>query len=120
MKTLPLPKSCLLLETWEFKRVYEHGRRLRGRGFSIIHTPSDKTANRLGISIHRKIKGAVRRNRIKRIIREFYRLHRDFLPPAHDIVFTVRPDFEADSPAEVERAVQQVLQSRKKTVPATG
>jgi ribonuclease P protein component len=64
--------------------------------------------NRLGISVH-GVKRAVKRNRIKRIIREFYRLNRLFISPSSDIVIAVRKDFPPSSPREVEQAVKPLL-----------
>lgn len=117
MNSLTLPKSCLLTKPWEYRHVYQTGKRLKGNYFSLIFTPNNKTENRLGISIHGQLKGSVRRNRIKRIIKEFYRLNRNFLQrgisseglPMADIVFTVRGGFCLDSPAEVETAVKSLL-----------
>lgn len=73
--------------------MYRQGRRLHGAGFSLLFLSNDLPASRLGISVHRLIRGAVRRNRIKRMFREVFRLHRDTFPPSCDIVITVRPDF---------------------------
>jgi ribonuclease P protein component len=65
-----------------------------------------KTADsRLGISVHRKVGNAVRRNRIKRIVRETFRLHREIFPQSSDIVFTVRPEFSLDGMHAVRAAV---------------
>lgn len=44
----------------------------------------------MGIGISKKIKGAVRRNRIKRLIREFFRLHKAHFPPSNDYIFSVQ------------------------------
>ena len=85
--------------------MYKRGKRLYGGGFTLIHRPNDLGHNRLGISIHRRIKGAVKRNRIKRIIRESFRLQRDVYPQDDDIVFAVKPGFLIESPDGVTQAV---------------
>jgi len=121
MKHYPLPKSVLLRKNREYHYVFQNGKRLRGDHFSLIFTPNGKTTNRLGISVH-GIKGAVKRNRIKRIIREFYRLHQT-LPfqeeggtkPAVDVVFAVRNGFKPDSPREVAQAIFSLM-SRADTI----
>ena len=106
-----LPKTCLLRKNREFDRVYHRGRRLHGKGFSLIYTHGPADRNRLGISVQKKTGRAVDRNRIKRIIREAFRLHRKSFPPKSDIVVTVRPGFTLRSPAEVRSAVVRLLQS---------
>lgn len=85
--------------------MYRQGKRLHGKGFSLIFYPNDLGYNRIGISVHRQIRGAVKRNRIKRIIRESFRLHRELYPEGADIVFAIRPGAEFDSPAAINQAV---------------
>ncbi len=63
----------------------------------MIYAGNNFTCNRLGISIPRKVGKAVRRNRIKRIVREVFRNNREQFPLHADIVITVRPDFSVDS-----------------------
>jgi len=100
-----LPKTALLRKGREFDKVYKQGKRCRGNGFSLIFIPNELGYNRVGISIHRKLKGAVKRNRIKRIIRESFRLERLLYPKCADIVFAVRPDFSMTSPALISSSV---------------
>jgi len=100
-----LLKSSLLRKSWEFDKVYQNGRRLHGKGFTLICRPNETDASRLGISVHRKIRGAVKRNRIKRIIRESFRLWRKQYPAGADIVFAVRPDFSSAHPIDISAAV---------------
>jgi len=108
MKPLGLPKSLLLRKPWEYRKVYEGGQRLRGARLTIIHLANGGAENRLGISIH-GVKSAVRRNRIKRIVREYFRLNRGFFNPAADVVFAVRDGFRPDSLREVKELIERML-----------
>ena len=100
-----LSKHSLVRKGWEFERIYSQGKRLHGKGFTLICRANTDGCSRIGISVHGKIRGAVKRNRIKRIIRESYRLQRDMYPPHADIVFAVKPDFALLSPSDVGQAV---------------
>lgn len=108
MKPLSLPATVLIRKPWEYREIYSKGQRLRGNQCSIIWLPNGTGEARLGISVH-GVKSAVRRNRIKRIIREFFRLNRHSISPAVDLVFAVRDGFEPDSPAAVANEVQRLL-----------
>ncbi|MDA8164893.1 MAG: ribonuclease P protein component [Desulfobacteraceae bacterium] len=121
MPSLALPKSSLLRQPWEYRRVYAQGLRLRGDHFSLIFLANQVGEHRLGISVH-GVKSAVRRNRLKRIVREFYRHHRSFIdwcgivaiPPGTgmDVVFAIRSGFAPNSPQEIEQVVRQVMSKR--------
>ncbi|OGR01912.1 MAG: ribonuclease P protein component [Deltaproteobacteria bacterium RIFOXYD12_FULL_50_9] len=108
MKSFALPKSRLLRKPWQYQDVYRRGRRLSGRNFSLIYVPGAEEGSRLGISIH-GVKKATRRNRIKRIIRECFRLHgREWLPVV-DVVITVRQGFSVDSSSEFCQAANTLV-----------
>lgn len=72
-----LPKNCLLKKSWQYARVYSHGKRLRNSGVNLIFLENDLNQDRLGISIS-GVKFSVKRNRAKRLVREFFRLNRFF------------------------------------------
>lgn len=65
--------------------------------------------NRLGISVQRKAGNAVRRNRIKRLVREAFRQNRELFPKHCDIVVTIRPDFVLNSYADVRAGMVRAL-----------
>ena len=120
-----LPKTYLLREKSEYNNVYRNGKRVHGDNFSLILKPNNITHNRLGISIHGQLKGAVKRNRIKRAIREFFRLNKRFLQeksstsselPFMDIVITVRKGFILENPADVAGAVSRLLDNNNPSV----
>jgi len=117
MNPLSLPKTYLLRKKSEYDNVYLRGKRVHGENFSLILLPNNLEHNRLGISIHGQFKGAAKRNRIKRIIREFFRLDRRFLQeessrscelPFMDIVITVRKGFNLEKPADFAAAVNSM------------
>ena len=103
-----LQKNHLLRKGWEFEQVYKQGKRLHGKDFTLIICQNNLGQSRIGISIHRQIKGAVKRNRIKRIIRESFRLHRELYPECADIIFAIRPGVKFDSTADINQAVTAV------------
>ena len=77
----------------DFKRVFKTGRRLAHPALFIYIEPrngSPKTS-RLGLVTSRKLGGAVQRNRLKRRLREIYRLHKHAFSVPLDIIFVPRP-----------------------------
>jgi ribonuclease P protein component len=118
MNPLSLPKTYLLSKKSEYDNVYRRGKRVHGENFNLILLPNNLEYNRLGISIHGQLKGAVKRNRIKRIIREFFRLNRHFLQekssrscelPSMDIVITVRKGFKLEKVSDVAATISSLL-----------
>jgi len=104
-----LSKEDLIRKPWEYQIVYQKGKRLRGNNFTLIYTENGRTKSRLGISVH-GFKKAVKRNRVKRIIREYYRFNRQAIykiltgeeaGPAVDIIFAVRKQFSCTTLAEI-------------------
>ena len=122
MKPHSLPKHYLITKKGEYNKVYDLGKRLHGENFSLILLPNNKLHNRLGVSIHGQLKGSTKRNRIKRVIKEFFRLNKDFLQdgepegcelPAMDIVFTVRKGFTEENPMALAESITHLLKDRK-------
>lgn len=84
---LRLPADCRMRRKREFDRAYQEGVRARGNTILIVAAPSlNPVGARYGLSVSRKFsKSAVVRNRVRRVLREAFRLQRAALP-ALDLV----------------------------------
>jgi ribonuclease P protein component len=60
----------------DFKRVYSGGKRLKTRNFIIYVLPNDLGWPRLGLAVSAKITNSPGRSRVKRLLREFFRLNK--------------------------------------------
>ena len=78
----------------EFDRVYREGRSHAGRYLVLYSFPreGDDTPPRLGLSVGRKVGGAVERNKVKRLLREAFWASEESLPVGHDFVVVARSD----------------------------
>ena len=77
-------KEKRLITSHDFKRVFDHGCAIKTRYFVMLCCYNDVTIPRLGLVISKKnIPTAVKRNQVKRIIREYFRLNK---PPKADYV----------------------------------
>jgi ribonuclease P protein component len=90
-------KRNRLSRSADFDRVYREGRSHASRHLVVYmfpRSPSDEADGepRLGVSVGRKVGGAVERNRMKRLLREAFWSASDELPDGYDFVLVARPD----------------------------
>jgi len=112
-------KRARLSRSGDFDRVYREGRS-HGNRFIVMHAfprNSDGGADdvRMGVSVGRKVGGAVQRNAVKRALREAFWSRAEALPAGHDFVLVARPDaaelVERDGTAGIEAALDELLEA---------
>jgi ribonuclease P protein component len=112
-------KRRRLSRSAEFERVYRQGRS-KGNRFLVLYAfprgeddASEDDGPRLGLSVSRKVGGAVERTRVKRCLREAFWAQAERLPDSADYVVVARPDArdlaERDGTPGVQRALEELV-----------
>jgi ribonuclease P protein component len=91
------PKRGRLSRSAEFERVYRQGRSVGNRFLVLYSFPRSSAGEpadgaRLGVSVSRKVGGAVERNKVKRLLREAFGTLAERLPDDQDVVVVARPE----------------------------
>jgi ribonuclease P protein component len=110
-------KRGRLSRSAEFDRVFRQGRSHANRVLVLYAFPradeSPAGTPRLGLSVSRRVGGAVERNRVKRLLREAFELESARLPAGHDVVIVPRPEArpiaERDGLAGIRSALVELL-----------
>jgi ribonuclease P protein component len=91
----PRPRRSRLTRSGDFDAVYRRGKSASGRHLVVYAFRRDDGATgdsaRLGVSVSKKVGGAVERNRIKRVVREQFATFADEFPRGTDFVVIARP-----------------------------
>jgi ribonuclease P protein component len=92
MGSFKFPKSEKILNRADFVKLNRSGKRLYTKHFTLITKRNGQGVTRLGVTVSKKTGNAVKRNRIKRLIRESFRLNKTHFPQGHDIVVVAKKD----------------------------
>ena len=109
MRPHGFPPALRIRRKKEFDLVFREGARAGDGLLVVIARPNGGPHPRLGLAVGRGVGGAVVRNRVKRLLRESFRLHRERLPEGHDLVVIAR---DGTDPARwTLHAVEQSLET---------
>jgi ribonuclease P protein component len=108
--TRPRANRSRLTRSADFDRVFRSGRSHAGRELVLYVFPRGEDGPpRLGLSVSRKVGGAVERNRVKRLLREAFAVESARLPEGTDAVVVARPDARPLAEREGLAGIQHAL-----------
>lgn len=103
------PRSLRLTARRQFLAVYEGGYRVRSASFTLFGLRNDVGHCRLGITVTRKIGGAVVRNRVKRVVRDIFRRRRAEYDMPVDLVVNAHRSIVVRESRELEQELLSAL-----------
>ncbi len=106
------PKAARLTRRSEYLKLSHEGRRVHTPHFIILSQKNEKGQNRLGITVSAKVGNAVMRNRIKRLLREFFRRHQREAPGERDLVIIAKRGAEGLTSDQVAAELREAFTYR--------
>ncbi|MCU0599498.1 MAG: ribonuclease P protein component [Desulfobacterales bacterium] len=92
MKRYGFTKSDRILKHSGYSSLSQLGKTVRDQFFIIVFANGNNQRSRLGITVSKRVGNAVMRNRLKRVVREFFRLNRDLIKGHWDFNVIAKKD----------------------------
>jgi ribonuclease P protein component len=85
------PKEERIRLQADYRRIFQKGKARKTEHLRIYICSNPLPYRRLGISVGKRVGGAVIRNRLKRLVREFFRVNKNLFPESSDVVIVPQP-----------------------------
>ncbi|MCR5826172.1 MAG: ribonuclease P protein component [Oscillospiraceae bacterium] len=108
-----MKRATTLKENYEFRRVYNKGKSGVSPFLVVYARPNRGARSRLGVTVSAKLGHAVARNRVRRRLREIYRLAQPRLKQGYDVVLVARGRAMRCSYQELEQAFARCCERLK-------
>jgi len=100
----------------DFEKVYNEGKQINCKYFICFILKNDLNLPRLGLTVSKKIGKAVIRNRVKRLLREIFRLNKHLIKEPVDIIINAKKNIiEADF-QKLSKSYQYVLNAEMRSI----
>lgn len=96
-------------ENYEFRRLYHRGKSAATPYLVIYAMKTKRRVNRIGLTVSAKLGCAVERNRVKRLLREVYRLHENEISVSYDFIIVARSRMVGATYAQTEKAFLRAM-----------
>lgn len=107
-----MKNTVSIKKNYEFARVYKRGKHYNTRNLTLYVLKNRNLGKRLGITISRKAYGkSVDRNRVRRLVKESYRIFEEDVIDNKDMVFVVRKNEEIPSFIEIRDETKYLLKN---------
>ena len=97
MKRLSFPKEKRIRSNMLFRKILSSGRCFRNEILTIYTAQNDCGFSRLGISVSKSCGNAVKRNRLKRLVREVFRQNQHEIPNNYDYLVLIKKEIDQPS-----------------------
>lgn len=103
-------KTDRILKRHQFRYLYNHGKKIQNNHFLVFYCENDQERTRLGITVSKKVGKAPSRNRVKRIIREFFRTNRKSITGKWDINIIAKKESAEISTERANSSLKSLLE----------
>ncbi|KAB3532220.1 ribonuclease P protein component [Alkaliphilus serpentinus] len=97
----------------DFRKVYKYGKSMANKLLIVYYLTNNTNDNRIGFTVSKKVGKSVVRSRVKRLMKEAYRLNDHKVKLGYDIVFIARQECNTSTYAEIESAILHLLKRIK-------
>ncbi len=108
-RTFTFPKADRILKRPDFVHLSKSGIKIQNKNFIAAFQKGCIDRTRIGITVSKRVGGAVSRNRLKRLIREFFRLNKHHLPGYLDINIIAKKKASERSSKEIHASLQEIF-----------
>ncbi|MCZ6527266.1 MAG: ribonuclease P protein component [Candidatus Dadabacteria bacterium] len=103
------PKELKIRKTSQYEEIFGKSKRLRSKYFDILYVQNSLGYSRAGLVVSKKnVRSAVKRNRIKRLVREVFRNNKSLFDSL-DVVFLAKKGSDTLNYSNVKREIEETI-----------